>query len=125
MTLLGRVLGAQVRLEGSRVGEVAGLVLDARREHVIGLEVRGVDGRRRFLPWIAMTLDGGVVTPSSSLVLVEDDLDGYARLGASIVRDPNEVQLLSVGRDGKVGTRGSDEEQEAVLAPSGSGTPAM
>jgi hypothetical protein len=125
VTLLGRVLGAEVRLEGGRVGEVAALVLDARRQHVIGLEVRGVDGRRRFLPWIATAFDQGVVTPSSSLVLVEDDLEGYSRLGAAIVRDANEVRLLSVDRDGKVGTRGSDGEHDTVLAPSGSGTPAV
>jgi hypothetical protein len=123
VSLLAGVLGADVRLEGQSVGEVTGIVCDAACERVIGLDVRSVDGHRRFLPWIGLTLEHGIVTPSSRLVLVEvDDLEGYSKLGASILRRPEELSLLTVERDGRIGAGPPAEGVSAETVP---GTPAL
>jgi hypothetical protein len=97
------VLGAPVHIEGVRVGEVAAVVADASFEHVVGLEVVGVDFRRKFLPWVAATFTNGDVQPTSALVLFEmSELDDYRRLGARVVQDEDGLERLRVTLDGRI-----------------------
>lgn len=102
---LGWLLGRTVRLRPSdlRVGTVTGVYGDAGFERVIGLEVSSPDGRRRFLPWVASSLDEGGVRVESAFLLVDPgELDAYMRLGARLVRDPAELDGLTVAPDGRI-----------------------
>lgn len=97
------VLGSAVRAHDLRLGTVTGVVFDAGRERVLGLEATGRDGVRRFLPWVAVELAGNGTAIGSPLVLVDTgDLDGYARLGAVIVRDSLQLAGVDVSRDGAI-----------------------
>jgi hypothetical protein len=116
---LGDVLGAAVRARGLRLGTVTGCVCDARWERLLGLEVTGADGIRRFLPWVAVELREGMVGIGSSLLLVDTgELDGYVRLGAVVVRDPMQLAGLGVGPGGEI-THG--EGDPGVSSEVGSG----
>jgi hypothetical protein len=100
---LGEVLGAPVHVDGVRVGEVAAVVADSAFERVVGLEVVGVDFRRKFLPWVAFTFTRGDVQPTSTLVLFEmSELDDYRRLGARVVQDEDGLDRLAVTLDGRI-----------------------
>jgi hypothetical protein len=100
---LAEVLGAPVHVDGVRVGEVAAVVADTSFERVVGLEVVGVDFRRKFLPWVAFTLTRGDVQPTSTLVLFEmSELDDYRRLGARVVQDEDGLERLRVSVDGRI-----------------------
>lgn len=100
---LADVLGAPVQLDGVRVGEVAAVVGDVSFERVVGLEVVGVDFRRKFLPWVAATITNREVQPTSALVLFEmNELDEYRRLGARVVQDEDGLERLKVTPDGRV-----------------------
>jgi hypothetical protein len=99
---LTEVLGAPVNVDGARVGEVAAVVADAALERVVGLEVVGVDFRRKFLPWVAFTFAHRVVQPTSALVLFEmSELDDLRRLGARLVQD-EDLERLEVAVDGRI-----------------------
>ena len=101
--LLGALLGAPVRLNDLRLGTVTGVYGDAGFERVIGLEVTSPDRGRRFLPWVAVGIEDGVVRLASPFVLVDTgELDGYLRLGARVARDPAQLDGLGVGPDGRV-----------------------
>lgn len=100
---LAEVLGAPVHIDGVRVGEVAAVVADAQFERVVGLEVVGVDFRRKFLPWLAFTFTHGDVQPTSVLVLFEmSELDDYRRLGERVVQDGDGLERLRVTLDGRI-----------------------
>lgn len=100
---LAEVLDAPVHVDGVRVGEVAAVVADAPFERVVGLEVVGVDFRRKFLPWVALTFTHGAVEPTSSLVLFEmSELDDFRRLGARVVQDEDGLERLEVALDGRI-----------------------
>ncbi len=100
---LAEVLGAPVTVDGVRVGEVAAVVADAPFDRVVGLEVVGVDFRRKFLPWVAFTFTHGAVQPTSSLVLFEmSELDDFRRLGARLVQDEDGLERLEVALDGRI-----------------------
>jgi len=100
------VLGAAVRAYDLRLGTVTGAVFDARWERLLGLEVTGRDGVRRFLPWVAVELHDRLVAVGSPFVLVDTgELDGYVLLGAMVVRDPMQLKGLGVGAEGEI-TRG-------------------
>jgi hypothetical protein len=100
---LAEVLGAPVNVDGARVGEVAAVVADAALERVVGLEVVGVDFRRKFLPWVAFTFARRVVQPTSALVLFEmSELDDLRRLGARLVQDEDGLERLEVAVDGRI-----------------------
>jgi hypothetical protein len=117
---LSQVLGAPVHVEGVRVGEVTAVVGDASFEHVVGLEVVGVDFRRRFLPWVAASFADGGVRPTSALVLFEmNELDEYRRLGARVVHDQDGLERLRIAPDGQVLHQNG---HKAVLAEAASGT---
>jgi hypothetical protein len=120
---LSQVLGAAVDVEGVRVGEVTAVVGDPSFERVVGLEVVGVDFRRRFLPWVAASFADGGVRPTSALVLFEmSELDDYRRLGARIVQDQAGLDHLRVAPDGRVLHQNG---QKAVFAEVASGTPTV
>ena len=117
---LSQVLGAPVHVYGVRVGEVTALVGDASFERVVGLEVVGVDFRRRFVPWVAASFADGGVRPTSALVLFEmSELDDYRRLGARVVQDQAGLDRLRVAPDGRI-LHGNGHK--AVLAEVASGT---
>ena len=59
------VLGRAVRAHDLRLGTVTGVVFDAGRERVLGLEVAGRDGVRRFSPWVAVELVGNATAIAS------------------------------------------------------------
>jgi hypothetical protein len=100
---LQALLGAPVRTKDLRLGTVTGVYGDAEFDRVIGLEVTNVDGRQRFLPWVASRIEGGVVWVQSAFLLVETgELHGYERLGARLVRDPADLEGLAVGDEGRV-----------------------
>lgn len=100
---LADVLGAAVCVGDLRVGAVTGIFGDAGFGRVIGLEVTGHDGTRRFLPRVAAPVRGRVVQLPSAFVLVETgELDGYGRLGAVVVRDPLQLAGLGIDSDGHV-----------------------
>ncbi len=81
---LGSVIGAPVRVGDIRVGEVAGVLVDASQRTAIGLVIAGPGAMRRFLPWIAATFEGGAVHADSALLLV-DGSESYERRGAVVV----------------------------------------
>jgi hypothetical protein len=114
---LADVLGAPVHIEGVRVGEVAAVVADASFEHVVGLEVVGVDFRRKFLPWVAATFTNGDVQPTSALVLFEmNELDDYRRLGARVVQDEDGLERLKVTADGRILARNGHKPAATEVA---------
>lgn len=98
---LAGLLGAAVRADSTRVGEVVGVFLDAGAEYVLGLEVASVGGARRFLPWVAADVDELGVRIPSPLVLV-DERESYERLGARAIGDPLVLEALMVSADGAV-----------------------
>lgn len=100
---LTEVLGAPVHIDDVRVGEVAAVVGDGSFERIVGLEVVGVDFRRKYLPWVAATFANGEVQPTSALVLFEmNELDDYRRLGARVVQDEEGLDRLKVTPDGRI-----------------------
>lgn len=116
---LSQVLGAAVHVEDVRVGEVTAVVGDASFERVVGLEVVGVDFRRRFLPWVAASFADGGVRPTSALVLFEmSELDDYRRLGARVVQDQDGLDALRVAPDGRI----LQQHGHTVLTEVASGT---
>lgn len=91
---------------------------DASFEQVVGLEVVGVDFRRRFLPWVAASFADGGVRPTSALVLFEmSELDDYRRLGARVVQDQAGLERLRVAPDGHVLHRNGHKAVLANVAP--------
>ena len=112
------VLGTAVRAHDLRRGTVTGVVFDAGRERVLGLEATGRDGVRRFLPWVAVELAGDGTAIGSPLVLVDTgELDGYARLGAVVVRDPLQLAGVGVGREGAITHAESDPRVSPLVKP--------
>lgn len=98
---LAEVLGTSVRVSGVRVGDVAGVFLDPRRERAIGLAVASVDGVRRFLPLFAATFEEGFVSALSALFLV-DAWDSYERRGAVAIDDRAALSGVAVTPDGRI-----------------------
>jgi hypothetical protein len=97
----GAVHGVPVRVGDVRVGVVEDVVADARAERVIGLVVRGQDGRKWFLPWVACTRGAGFVEASSSLVLFPaGQLDYYVRNGVCLRAD--ELDGAAIGAEGRI-----------------------
>ncbi len=103
---LGSVLGAPVRVGDIRVGEVAGVLVDASQRTAIGLVIAGPGATRRFLPWIAATFEGGAVHADSALLLV-DGGESYERRGAVVVDAVHDLASVAVAADGRLSERGS------------------
>lgn len=110
-----------MKIDGVRVGGVTGIVGDRGFERIIGFHVANGDRRGLFLPWIASRLQDGIVHAESSLALIDvGELESYARRGARIVRAPDDLQALTVSREGVVSRVQVDDE---VSAPEVAGTP--
>ena len=113
---LGDVLGAAVRARDLRLGTVTGVVCDTHFERLLGLEATGRDGVRHFVPWVVVDEfhDEAVAVPSPFVLVDTGELDGYARLGAVLVRDPIQLAGLGVGPGGEIthgaGGRGVSSE---------------
>ena len=97
---LADLLGAAVQVRTVRVGEVVGVFLDRTGRRAIGLELSS-GGLRRFLPWVAARVEGGVVVVESSLVIV-DDGESYERLGARRIRDAASLRALCALAGGEI-----------------------
>jgi hypothetical protein len=79
------LLSQPVRVEGILFGHVVDVVLDARRAHALGLEVRCGDGEHRFLPFAAATLVAGEVVARTALAVLDaPELAFYARRGTTL-----------------------------------------
>ena len=74
-------------LHGVRVGHVVDVIMDAAEGLPMGLEVRCLDRRHRFLPMAAATPVGDEVVIDSPFALLEsDELDFYRSRGVSLRR---------------------------------------
>ena len=81
------LLELPVSLHGLRVGNVVDVILDRSEGLPMGLEVRCLDGRHRFLPMAAATPVGSEVVIDSPFALLEtDELEFYRGRGVSLRR---------------------------------------
>jgi hypothetical protein len=79
------LLQRPVSLHGVRVGHVVDVILEAAEGQPMGLEVRCLDGRHRFLPMAAATPVGSEVVIDSPFALLEtDELEFYRERGVSL-----------------------------------------
>ena len=82
-----KLLELPVSLHGLRVGTVVDVILDRSEGLPMGLEVRCLDGRHRFLPMAAATPVGAEVVIDSPFALLEtDELEFYRGRGVSLRR---------------------------------------
>jgi hypothetical protein len=82
-----QLLEQPVSLHGLRVGHVVDVILDAAEGLPMGLEVRCLDRRHRFLPMAAATPVGDEVVIDSPFALLETDaLEFYRGRGVSLRR---------------------------------------
>ncbi|HXF98504.1 MAG TPA: hypothetical protein VNJ46_07830 [Gaiellaceae bacterium] len=63
---------------------------------MLGLEVTGRGGVRRFLPWVAARVEGGVVRAPTPLVLM-DEGESYLLRGARLLRGPLAAEAREAG----------------------------
>ena len=85
-----QLLQRPVSLHGVRVGHVVDVILAAAQGRPMGLEVRCLDGRHRFLPMAAATPAGTEVVIDSPFALLEaEELEFYRERGVSL-RDNRE-----------------------------------
>jgi hypothetical protein len=79
------LLQRPVSLHGVRVGHVVDVILETSEGQPMGLEVRCLDGRHRFLPMAAATRAGAEVVIDSPFALLEkDELEFYRGRGVSL-----------------------------------------
>jgi hypothetical protein len=82
-----QLLERPVTLHGVRVGHVVDVILEAAEGPPMGLEVRCLDRRHRFLPMAAATPVGPDVVIDSPFALLEtDELEFYRGRGVSLRR---------------------------------------
>jgi hypothetical protein len=82
-----QLLERPVTLHGVRVGHVVDVILEAAEGPPMGLEVRCLDRRHRFLPMAAATPIGPDVVIDSPFALLEtDELEFYRGRGVSLRR---------------------------------------
>ena len=82
-----KLLELPVSLHGLRVGNVVDVILDRSEGLPMGLEVRCLDGRHRFLPMAAATPVGAEVVIDSPFALLEtNELEFYRGRGVSLRR---------------------------------------
>ena len=81
------LLQRPVSLHGVLVGHVVDVILEAAEGDPMGLEVRCLDGRHRFLPMAAATPAGSEVVIDSPFALLEtEELEFYRGRGVSLRR---------------------------------------
>ena len=79
------LLQRPVSLHGVRVGHVVDVILEAAEGQPMGLEIRCLDRRHRFLPMAAATPVGSEVVIDSPFALLEtDELEFYRGRGVSL-----------------------------------------
>ena len=84
---MDELLERPVSLHGVRVGHVVDVILEASEGSPMGLDVRCLDGRHRFLPMAAATRAGAEVVIDSPFALLEtDELEFYRERGVSLRR---------------------------------------
>ena len=71
--------GRAVRWQGIRLGAVVDVLLDRTLRRVLGIEVRNMDERHRFLPAAAFDRVGAAVVPATPLALLEADTLAFYR----------------------------------------------
>jgi uncharacterized protein YrrD len=82
-----QLLQRPVSLHGVRIGHVVDVILDASAESALGLEVRCLDGRHRFLPMAAATSTGDEVVIDSPFALLDtEELEFYRERGVPLRR---------------------------------------
>ena len=82
-----QLLQRPVSLHGVRIGHVVDVILDENAERTLGLEVRCLDGRHRFLPMAAATSAGDEVVIDSPFALLDtDELEFYRERGVTLRR---------------------------------------
>ena len=87
---MDELLQRPVSLHGVRVGHVVDVILEASKGSAMGLDVRCLDGRHRFLPMAAATHAGAEVVIDSPFALLETaELEFYRERGVSL-RDGRE-----------------------------------
>lgn len=96
------LVGLPVRWSGIRLGRVTDVVVDRPPQRVLGLEVRCLDRRHRFLPFAACVHLGAgrAVVPTTPLALLDGGPLAYYR--------EHGVPLSELGReDGLAGRPGA------------------
>ena len=84
---MDELLQRPVSLHGVRVGHVVDVILEAAEGSPMGLDVRCLDGRHRFLPMAAATPAGAEIVIDSPFALLEtDELEFYRERGVSLRR---------------------------------------
>lgn len=101
---LAGLVGATCSVRGVRVGDVTGVVVDPDFIRVLGLDVHSVDGRRRFLPWVAAEQGPYGVDVDSAYLLV-DAGDSYTRRGARCIREAAELSSRCADLHGRIARR--------------------
>ena len=82
---MNELLQRPVNLHGVRVGHVVDVILEASEGNPMGLDVRCLDGRHRFLPMAAATPAGAEVLIDSPFALLETaELEFYRERGVSL-----------------------------------------
>lgn len=83
------LLRKPVVLRGIRLGEIAGILLDADEPRILGFDVLCGDGANRFLPFGAVRPRDGAVEVDSSLTLLESrELEFYRQRGRTLAAAP-------------------------------------
>ena len=80
-----KLLQRPVDLHGVRIGHVVDVILDRSEERPIGLEVRCLDGRHRFLPMAAASpVADAIVIDSPFALLDSEQLAFYRERGIAL-----------------------------------------
>lgn len=94
------LLHAPVFVRGIRLGEVENVLLDARANRILGLDVLCGDGSNRFLPYsIARHAGNGIEIESTLTMLDERELVFYRSHGRALTTVP-ELADAFVAADG-------------------------
>jgi uncharacterized protein YrrD len=78
-TAATKLAGRAVRWRGIRLGAVVDVVLDLTLSRMLGVEVRNIDRRHRFLPATACERIEPAVEPATPLALLEADAVAFYR----------------------------------------------
>jgi len=103
------LIGRAVRVGAVEVATVTDLLATRGLAYVLGLEVRGRDGQRRFVPWVAAVVDRDAIRLASVFSLLSSsELALYLDQGRRIAERAAELTV----------------EQDGVLAraPAGAGS---
>lgn len=97
-----RLVQTTVTTRGIALGRPVDLVLDARLERALGLDVRCLDGLVRFLPWLACRPSAHAIEVRNPLSLLETgEAEFYRHAGVSLrsFRTPAGLRIADVDLD--------------------------